>query len=146
MQSGIHWGLAIVNSELSAHDETKRYPILDALRFALAFWVVMDHFGEFPLFANADTSVPAVWLLSHSHATIVCGIAAVMVFCHSGLLHSSSIPNWEDLAARAILRATPRSNPDSRSCDDNPLPFFDEPRASLRCQAHVVKTRLIPAI
>jgi hypothetical protein len=35
---------------------------------------------EFPLSANADTSVPAVWLLSHSHATIVFGIAAVMGF------------------------------------------------------------------
>jgi len=80
VQSGIHWGLAIVNSDLSAHGETKHYPILDALRFVLAFWVVMDHFGEFPLFANADTSVPAVWLLSHSHATIVFGIAAVMGF------------------------------------------------------------------
>jgi peptidoglycan/LPS O-acetylase OafA/YrhL len=72
--------LAIVTGELSANSEVRRYPILDALRFVLAFWVVMDHYGEFPLFANADTSVPAVWLLSHTYATIVCGAGAVMVF------------------------------------------------------------------
>ena len=69
-----------MNGELSANSNTKRYPILDALRFVFAFWVVMDHCGEFPLFANADTSVPAVWLLSHSYATIVFVVAAVMGF------------------------------------------------------------------
>lgn len=73
-------GLAIVTGELNANNDLRRYPILDALRFVFAFWVLMDHFGEFPLFANADTSVPAVWLLSHSYATIVCGPPAVMGF------------------------------------------------------------------
>jgi peptidoglycan/LPS O-acetylase OafA/YrhL len=73
-------GLAIVSGELSVNNDVRRYPILDALRFVFAFWVVMDHYGEFPLFANADTSVPAVWLLSHSYATIVCGASAVMGF------------------------------------------------------------------
>jgi peptidoglycan/LPS O-acetylase OafA/YrhL len=73
-------GLAIVNGEVSADSGMKRYPILDALRFVFAFWVVMDHFGPFPLFANADTSVPAVWLLSHTYPTLVCGIGAVMGF------------------------------------------------------------------
>jgi peptidoglycan/LPS O-acetylase OafA/YrhL len=69
-----------VTGESSIHSDVRRYPILDALRFVFAFWVVMDHYGEFPLFANADTSVPAVWLLSHSYATIVCGASAVMGF------------------------------------------------------------------
>jgi len=73
-------GWANVSGEVSANNDVRRYPILDALRFVFAFWVVMDHYGEFPLFADADTSVPAVWLLSHSYGTIVCGVPAVMGF------------------------------------------------------------------
>jgi peptidoglycan/LPS O-acetylase OafA/YrhL len=57
-----------------------RYPILDALRFILAFWVVMDHNGVFPLFAGAETTT----LLGHSLPRIwnsfVYGVPAVMGF------------------------------------------------------------------
>jgi peptidoglycan/LPS O-acetylase OafA/YrhL len=69
-----------LTGDINAGNEAKRYPVLDALRFVFAFWVVMDHYGEFPLFADADTSVPAIWMLSHSYATLVCGVSAVMGF------------------------------------------------------------------
>jgi peptidoglycan/LPS O-acetylase OafA/YrhL len=90
-------GLAIVIGERSAHNDVTRYPIVDAQRFVFAFWVVMDHYGEFPLVANADTSVPAVWL--HSYATIVCGAPAVMgLFVISGFCIHLPFRNGKALA------------------------------------------------
>jgi hypothetical protein len=71
---------AIVTGERSGHNDVSRYTILDALRFVFAFWVVMDHFSKLTLFANADTSVSALWLRSHSYATIVWGAPAVIGF------------------------------------------------------------------
>jgi hypothetical protein len=73
-------GWTIVTVELSANSDIRCHPILDALRFVFAFWVAMNHRCEFPAFANAETSVPAVWLLSHSYGTVVCGASALMGF------------------------------------------------------------------
>ena len=59
----------------------KRYPIIDALRFILAFWVVMGHsVGMFPIFAGADESNRVAHLLSHFWSTVVWGTPAVIVF------------------------------------------------------------------
>ena len=58
----------------------KRYPSLDGLRFLLAFWVAMSHFGVFPLFAGADTSRKASWLLVHGWDSLFYGLPAVIVF------------------------------------------------------------------
>lgn len=58
----------------------RHYPILDALRFVLAFWVVMSHFGVFPLFAGADTSGLMLRGLSRVWDTSTYGIPAVIGF------------------------------------------------------------------
>jgi hypothetical protein len=73
-------GLAIVTGLRSGRNDETRYPILDALRFLFTSRVVMDHYSKFRLFANADTSVSAIWLRSHSYATILWGAPAVMGF------------------------------------------------------------------
>jgi peptidoglycan/LPS O-acetylase OafA/YrhL len=57
-----------------------RYPVLDALRFFLAFWVVMGHFGIFPLFAGVDESTLAGRTLIHGWSSIVFGTPAVVGF------------------------------------------------------------------
>ena len=58
----------------------RRLSILDALRFFLAFWVTMGHFGVFPLFAGADTSTRFGYILVHGWSSIVWGIPAVIGF------------------------------------------------------------------
>jgi peptidoglycan/LPS O-acetylase OafA/YrhL len=60
--------------------KNRRYPILDALRFILAFWVTMTHVGAFPLFARADTSTKLGRFLVHSWASLFFGTPAVIVF------------------------------------------------------------------
>lgn len=57
-----------------------RYPILDALRFVLAFWVVMSHFGTFPLFAGVDMKTRLGRVLAHGWSTTTFGTAAVIGF------------------------------------------------------------------
>ncbi|HXZ12307.1 MAG TPA: acyltransferase [Candidatus Sulfotelmatobacter sp.] len=57
-----------------------RYPILDALRFILAFWVVMDHFGVFPLFAGAEATSVMGHTLPRIWGSFVYGVPAVMGF------------------------------------------------------------------
>lgn len=57
-----------------------RYPILDALRFALAFWVVIGHFGMFPLFSAVDTTAGFGRTLVRGWNTIPFGTAAVIGF------------------------------------------------------------------
>ncbi len=59
---------------------SRHYPILDELRFILAFWVVMSHFGVFPLFAGADTSRWIVRDLSRLWNTSTYGVPAVIGF------------------------------------------------------------------
>jgi peptidoglycan/LPS O-acetylase OafA/YrhL len=60
--------------------ENTRFPILDALRFVLAFVVVMSHFGVFPLFAGADRNTLLGRVLAHGWGTIAVGSAAVIGF------------------------------------------------------------------
>lgn len=67
-------------SERIATKKESRYAILDALRFILAFWVVMGHFGVFPLFAGADTSTRFGHLLVHGWSSLVFGTPAVIGF------------------------------------------------------------------
>jgi peptidoglycan/LPS O-acetylase OafA/YrhL len=57
-----------------------RYPILDALRFILAFIVVMSHFGAFPLLAGVDTSTKFGHELSNAWGLMWWGLPAVMGF------------------------------------------------------------------
>lgn len=59
---------------------TNRYLILDALRFVLAFWVVMAHFSPFPLFFAFSDKARLGYLLVHGWNTIAFGTAAVIGF------------------------------------------------------------------
>jgi peptidoglycan/LPS O-acetylase OafA/YrhL len=61
-------------------DQNVRYSILDALRFALAFWVVIGHFGMFPLFSAVDTTAGFGRSLVRGWNTIPFGTAAVNGF------------------------------------------------------------------
>jgi peptidoglycan/LPS O-acetylase OafA/YrhL len=56
------------------------YPILDALRFVLAFWVAMGHYQMIPLFGEPNRGVGFWHLLSRSWNTVVFGTPAVIVF------------------------------------------------------------------
>jgi peptidoglycan/LPS O-acetylase OafA/YrhL len=57
-----------------------RFPVLDALRIFLAFWVTMAHFGVFPLFAGVDTATRFGHTLVHGWSSIVWGNPAVIGF------------------------------------------------------------------
>lgn len=57
-----------------------RFEILDALRFVLAFWVAVGHYGIFPLFAGVDESTRFGRFLVHGWSSIVFGTPAVIVF------------------------------------------------------------------
>jgi len=68
-----------------AHSEStsrarSRYAVLDALRFVLAFWVTVGHFGSFPLFAGVDISTKLGRTLEHGWNSLVFGTPAVIVF------------------------------------------------------------------
>src|SRR5258708_13649111 len=63
-----------------ASDRNIRYPVLDALRFFLAFWVVMAHFGIFPLFAGVNGATFVGRTLVHGWSSIVFGTPAVIAF------------------------------------------------------------------
>jgi peptidoglycan/LPS O-acetylase OafA/YrhL len=56
------------------------YPVLDALRFVLAFWVAVGHFKMVPLFGNADTGTGLWHLFKRGWDTTVFGTPAVIVF------------------------------------------------------------------
>ncbi len=62
------------------HSNINRYPILDALRFILAFWVVMAHFGPIPLFFALNENTRVGYILVHGWRTIPFGTAAVIGF------------------------------------------------------------------
>jgi peptidoglycan/LPS O-acetylase OafA/YrhL len=88
---------------------TQHYPIVDALRFLLAMWVVMAHFGEPPLFAGADSSNRVVWLFMHGWSTIVYGLPAVIGFfvisgfcIHLPFRHGEKLPVGRYYARRYI--------------------------------------------
>jgi len=71
--------------------ESIRFPILDALRFILAFWVVMSHFGIFPLFAGVDENTRLGRLLVHGWRSIPFGTPAVIGFCYLRILHPPAL-------------------------------------------------------
>jgi peptidoglycan/LPS O-acetylase OafA/YrhL len=56
------------------------YPVLDAIRFVLAFWVLTSHVGVAPLFAGADTSNKLVWFVVHGWMASFYGFPAVICF------------------------------------------------------------------
>jgi peptidoglycan/LPS O-acetylase OafA/YrhL len=64
-------------------DSTERagyYPVLDALRFVLAFWVATGHFEMIPLFGDPNAGSGFWRLFKHGWSTVVWGIPAVIVF------------------------------------------------------------------
>jgi peptidoglycan/LPS O-acetylase OafA/YrhL len=67
-------------AERKTSNQSFRYPILDSLRFFLAFWVVMGHFGVFPLFAWVDQTTVVGRTLVHGWGSIVFGTPAVIGF------------------------------------------------------------------
>ena len=56
------------------------YPILDALRFVLAFWVAVGHFQMIPLFGDPNTGTGLWHLFKRGWNTTVFGTPAVLVF------------------------------------------------------------------
>ena len=66
--------------ETAASGQGNRYPILDALRFVLALWVAVGHYGPFPLFAGVDTATSFGRFVTHAWQSVVFGTPAVIVF------------------------------------------------------------------
>lgn len=94
--------------------QARHYPILDALRFVLAFWVVMSHFGVFPLFAGAETSNWFARNISHFWSTLTYGIPAVIGFfvisgfcIHLPFRHGESLVLGQYYARRYIRILVP---------------------------------------
>jgi peptidoglycan/LPS O-acetylase OafA/YrhL len=56
------------------------YPVLDALRFVLAFWVAVGHFEIIPLFGDSHTGTGLWHLFKRGWDTVVFGTPAVIVF------------------------------------------------------------------
>jgi peptidoglycan/LPS O-acetylase OafA/YrhL len=56
------------------------FPILDGLRFILAFWVAVGHFEMIPLFGDYNAGVGFWHFVRHAWSTIVFGTPAVIVF------------------------------------------------------------------
>ena len=84
---------------------TGHYRILDALRFVLAFWVAVGHYGMIPLFAGADPAGIA-HLVARAWNTVVFGTPAVIVFfVISGFcIHLPFIGNEKLAVGRYYLR------------------------------------------
>jgi len=57
-----------------------RFPIIDALRFILAFWVALGHLGVFPLFVGADYQTTLGRTLIRGWSSVVWGPPAVIGF------------------------------------------------------------------
>ena len=56
------------------------YPVLDALRFVLAFWVAVGHYEMIPLFGDPHTGAGLWYVLKRGWNTVVFGMPAVIVF------------------------------------------------------------------
>jgi peptidoglycan/LPS O-acetylase OafA/YrhL len=56
------------------------YPVLDAMRFILAFWVAVGHYRMIPLFGDPATGSGFWHLVKHAWSTFVFGTPAVIVF------------------------------------------------------------------
>jgi peptidoglycan/LPS O-acetylase OafA/YrhL len=68
---------------LIQHDtagQDRHYPILDALRFVLAFWVAVGHYEILPIFAGVDTATSFGRFVTHAWQSVVFGTPAVIVF------------------------------------------------------------------
>jgi peptidoglycan/LPS O-acetylase OafA/YrhL len=85
---------------------SRRFPILDALRFVLAFWVLMGHFGLPPFFAGVDQTRLVFHLIARGYSSIVWGMTAVICFfvisgfcIHLPFRHEKKLP-----VARFYLR------------------------------------------
>lgn len=61
-------------------EKNRHYPILDALRFVLAFWVAVGHYQVLPIFAGVDTATQFGRFVTHAWQTVVFGTPAVIVF------------------------------------------------------------------
>jgi peptidoglycan/LPS O-acetylase OafA/YrhL len=68
---------SLPRTQLALND---RYPIIDALRFILAFWVMMSHLGVFPLFGSANEGTKLGYLLIHGWSSLVWAVPAVVCF------------------------------------------------------------------
>ena len=56
------------------------YPVLDALRFILAFWVAVGHYEMIPLFGDPNAGTGLWYLFKRGWNTVVFGTPAVIVF------------------------------------------------------------------
>jgi len=56
------------------------YPVLDVLRFILAFWVAVGHYGMIPLLGDPTTGTGLWYLFKRGWGTVVFGTPAVIVF------------------------------------------------------------------
>jgi peptidoglycan/LPS O-acetylase OafA/YrhL len=56
------------------------YPVLDPLRFVLAFWVAVGHFEMLQLFGDPNTGVRLCFWFKRGWNTVVFGTPAVIVF------------------------------------------------------------------
>lgn len=86
-------------SQSTGLKEQGRYPIIDALRIVLAFWVTTDHLGVFPLFAGADPNTTTGRILSHGWSSVFWGVPAVICFfvisgfcIHLPYCHNEALP------------------------------------------------------
>lgn len=91
-----------------------RYFILDALRFILAFWVTIGHFGVFPLFAGVDPVTRFGHFLERGWSSLVWGVPAVIGFfvisgfcIHLPFRHDEPFPVGRYYARRYIRILVP---------------------------------------
>jgi len=63
-----------------AHTRQGYYPVLDALRFVLAFWVAVGHYEMIPLFGDPSTGTGLWYIFKRGWSTVVFGTPAVLVF------------------------------------------------------------------
>jgi len=56
------------------------YPVLDALRFVLAFWVAVGHYEIIPLFGDPNSGAGLWHIFKRGWNTVVFGTPAVIVF------------------------------------------------------------------
>lgn len=69
-----------IQRQASTSAKAAYYPVLDALRFVLAFWVAVGHFEMIPLWGDPSSGVGLWHLFKHGWNTIVFGTPAVIVF------------------------------------------------------------------
>jgi len=93
-------------TDSGARAKTEHYRILNALRFVLALWVAIGHYGNFPLFAGVDTATRFGRFLTHGWNTVVFGTPAVIgFFIISGFcIHLPFIGNQKLAIGRYYLR------------------------------------------